>query len=314
MRIVFIGNFDHSFCTEVHHKKTFEKLGHTVVPIQENNSNCGAVLQEIKNCDMLYWTHTHSFKLDSYEHIIEMLRIFKQNNIPSVGYHLDLWMGLEREKDLHKDPYWNIEHFFTVDFLMAEYLNSNTKTKGYYLPPGCFEDESYAAEPNLKKYPHEIIFTGSKQYHKEHPYRAQLINWLHNNYGERFAHYGGGGLPSLRGHELNVLYSSAKIAIGDTLCKDFNYPWYFSDRCVEQPSRNAFQIFPYIRGLELMFDIGIEIVTYKFNDFIELKSKIDFYLANDEQREKIRTAGHKRAKQSHSYTKRLEFIIEKIFP
>ncbi|NCX18210.1 MAG: glycosyltransferase family 1 protein [Acidimicrobiia bacterium] len=94
-------------------------------------------------------------------------------------------------------------------------------------------------------------------------------------------------MPGLRGHELNVLYSSAKIVIGDTLCKNFNYPWYFSDRLTEVPCRGGFMIFPYIRGLEMMYDIGREIVTYKYDDFEALKFKIDYYLAHEKEREEI---------------------------
>lgn len=312
MIILFIGNFEVDYCTEVHHKKTYEKLGHTVIPFQENRTSALEVMKYLLGADILVWTHTHSWRVDSNENIIKMLSAFRKKNIPTVGYHLDLWKGLEREKDLSSDPYWNIEHFFTVDKLMADWLNENTNTKGHFLPAGVFEDECYIAEPNHEKYPHEIVFTGSKGYHKEHGYRPKLIEWLQRTYGDRFAHYGGGGLPTLRGHELNVMYASAKIAVGDTLCKGFDYPFYLSDRAFEQPGRGAFTIFPYIRGIEFMYELGKEIVTYKFADFGQLKALIDYYISEHGkyEREQIRLAGHIRAKNTHTYTHRLSQLLE----
>lgn len=313
MKIAFIGNFEAEFSTENYHKKTFEEMGHTVVPLQENKTNTRTVLIQALRCDMLYWTHTHGWRIGSESEVRRMLTTLKQNNIPSVGYHLDLWLGLQRERDLKSDPYWNIEHFFTVDKLMADWLNQNTKTKGYFLPAGVYEGECFLGTPNHDKYPHEIIFTGSKGYHKEYDYRPKLINWLSEAYVSIFAHYGGGGLPCVRGPELNNLYASTNIIIGDTLCKNFDYPFYFSDRLFEVTGRGGFMIFPYIKGLEDHFDIGKEIVTYQYNNFDELMSKIDYYLRNDSERESIRLAGFERTKLEHTYRHRLETILKTIF-
>lgn len=314
MRIAFIGNHSVDFSTETHHRKTFEKMGHEVIQFQENRTDCRTIFKTAKDCDILYWTHTHGFRIGSESNVRMLLRNMKERNIPTVGYHLDLWLGLDREKDLRNDPYWGIEHFFTVDKLMADWLNTNTKTKGFFLPAGVFEDECVLGTPNREKYPHDIIFTGAKGYHHEWPYRPQLIEWLHSNYGSNFAHYGGGGLPGLRGQELNNLYASAKIVIGDTLCKNFDYPYYFSDRLFEVTGRGGFMIFPYIKGLEDHFEIGKEIVTYQFNNFGELKEKIDYYLAHNEEREAIRLAGHERTKREHTYTHRLTTLLNTIFP
>lgn len=311
MRIVFIGNFDSvPYTTENHHRKTFEKLGHTVIRIQENKSSVQEVLNVLDGADMLYWTNTHSFHLDSDERIKFMLAECKRKNIPSVGFHLDLFLGIEREKTLHTNPYWNIQHFFTVDKLFALWLNENTQTKGYYLPAGVFEDECYLAEPNREKYPHEIIFVGSRGYHKEWPYREKLIQWLYNTYGNRFAQYGGGGLPTIRGHELNVLYASAKVVVGDSLCKDFNYPYYLSDRIFETTGRGGFIIFPDIKGIEDLFDLNSDLILYQFGDFDSLERKINTALNNPELVDKIRISGYERTKNNHTYTHRIQSLLK----
>jgi Glycosyl transferases group 1 len=314
MKIAFIGNFEAEFSTENYHKKTFEALGHEVVCFQENRTSTREILAGSNGVNMLYFTHTHGFKIGNDAQVIDMFRVFKSAEIPTVGYHLDLWLGLQRESDLKSDPYWNIEHFFTVDKLMADWLNANTKTKGHFLPAGVPESEAFIGTPNLKKYPHEIIFTGSKGYHKEYPYRVQLIDWLASNYGSSFAHYGGGGRETVRGKELNTLYASCKIVIGDTLCKGFTYPEYLSDRFFEVPGRGGFMIFPYIQGADRHLESNEEVVFYEFGDFDDLKSKIDHYLQDTANREAIRLAGFERARRDHTYKHRIEHIIKTLFP
>src|SRR5689334_2142432 len=98
MRILFIGNFESEFSTENYHKRAFHELGHGIIMLQENKTNVGAILNAGLNCDMVYWTHTHGFNVGTNEDVVMMLEEFKSCGIPTVGYHLDLWMGLQRER------------------------------------------------------------------------------------------------------------------------------------------------------------------------------------------------------------------------
>lgn len=300
-----LGNKRSDHCSEVHYWKTLTKMGHEVIFLQESEVGVNEIMGN-SNVDCFFWIHTHSWVTPGIDQAISFL---KQKGVVTFGYHLDLYMGLQREPQIH-EYVTKLEHFFTVDKLMADFLNSNTNTKGYYLPAGVFEDECYLEEPDHVKYPHEIIFTGSKRYHPEWSYRPKLIDWLHRAYGSRFAHYGGGGLAGLRGHELNTLYASAKIAIGDTLCRNFDYPFYSSDRLFETSGRGGFLIYPKIKGLEFFYEDKKEVVYYDFNDFDQLKKLIDYYLENNTDREKIRLAGHYRTKEAHTYRHRLKVILD----
>jgi len=111
---------------------------------------------------------------------------------------------------------------------------------------------------------------------------------------------------------LNQLYSDTKIVIGDTLCIGFDYPYYLSDRIFETTGRGGFIIHPYIKGIEDLFEIGKEIVTYQFGDFDDLFKKIDYYLKHDKEREAIRKAGFERTKRDHTYRQRWEQIIKEV--
>jgi len=307
MTILFLGNFRASHCSEVHYKQTLEKMGHSVIALQESEATGEDIINYSKNVDYFFFVHTHGWQTPGLNAALAWL---KKIGVTTFGYHLDLYMGLERESAILDYPA-KLDHFFTVDKLMADWLNTNTTTKGHYLPAGVFEEECYMAEPDYKKYPHPIVFTGAKGYHPEWPYRPQLIEWLQFNYGDMFAHYGnGGGKPTVRGHDLNTLYASAKIAVGDTLCKNFDYPYYSSDRYWESMGRGAFLIYPKITGLDLFCTDKKEVVYYRFGDFKQLRELIDYYLSANDEREAIRKAGHERVKSIGTYTVRLKQLLE----
>lgn len=304
MRISFLGNFSVDYSSESHHAKTLEKMGHEVTRIQENEP-----INEAPDCDVFVWVHTHGWRSSGIERLIEKYKGY----VPIVSYHLDLWIGLERMKDLETDPFYKlIDYWFVTDKLMADWLNKETDVKGIYLSSGVFEDECVMLD-RFNDVP-EISFIGSKGYHPEWPYRPKLINWLKETYGDNFGHYSGeeGTLGLKRGLHLNQLLADTKIVVGDSLCLNFDYPYYWSDRVYEIMGRGGFLIMPWIKGLDEQFENGTHIVYYKFGDFDGLKERIDFYLKNAKAREYIRKNGFEEVKKNHTYTKRWEFILDEI--
>jgi Glycosyl transferases group 1 len=313
MKISFLGNFSVDYSSETHHAKTLELMGHEVIKLQEGEVDSQKIYDEAIKTDVFIWIHTHSWVTPGLMSMGAVLSELKKFKISSLTYHLDLWLGLEREKDLETDPFYRqIDHFFATDKLMADWFNKNTDVKGHYLPAGVFEPEAIML-PKANKAP-DVVFVGSKGYHHEWPYRPLLIDWLEETYGDKFGHYSGEAeaLGLKRGLHLNQLYADAKIVVGDTLCLGFDYPYYFSDRLFETTGRGGFLIFPYIKGLEDNFEIGKEIVTYTFGDFEGLKDIIDYYLEHDEAREKVRKAGYERTIRDHTYTNRWETILGEV--
>ena len=311
MRFVLYGNFSVPYCSEVHHALSIEALGHEVVRLQETEITTNQVLQESLESNGLIWIHSHGF-INKGRPMEEVLDILREKGIPTIAYHLDLYMGIKRWDEYKNSPYLNkLQHFFTVDKLMADYLNQNTNTKGHFIPAGVLHEEVYSLDLQ-KRY--DVVFVGSRNYHREWDYRPQLLDWLRQTYRSRFFHFGGDGLGVIRGHDLNRLYSSSKVVVGDTLCPNFNYPWYSSDRLWETIGRNGFLIYPEIYGLSNYLEHGKEIIYYKYGDFIDLKNKIDHYLdtKNDNERETIRKAGHERVKREHTYLHRWKEIISKL--
>lgn len=319
MRITFLGNFTVDYSSETHHKKSLEALGHEVIALQETQATSEHILEEAMNSDMFVWVHTHGWNTPGTLGMSAVLTFLKKAKIPSLTYHLDLWFGLQRQKDLEQDPiYKNIEYFFTCDKKMADWFNKETDVKGVYLPAGVFQDEVQPRDDREKT--RDVIFVGSKGYHPEWPYRPQLITWLKGNYGDRFTHVGGDGeTGTVRGQALNDMYNSTKVVVGDSLVINFDYPYYWSDRLYETIGRGGFIIFPYITGLEREFELQEseddgkgELVTYQFGNFGQLKELIDYYLTHDEEREAIQKRGYERVMRDHTYVKRWQYIIDRV--
>jgi hypothetical protein len=175
----------------------------------------------------------------------------------------------------------------------------------FYLKPGVDERGCYMAAPDPVRFKHEVIFVGSKGYHKEYPFRKKLVEWLHKTYGERFGHYGGDGLGVVRGHDLNVLYATAKVVVGDSCFGD--RPHYWSDRVTETMGRGGFLLHPKVDGLPQQI-YG----HYKAGDLDDLKHKIDMWLRSP-SRDKVRKLGFEHVKKHETYTQRAEEIIKKVF-
>lgn len=314
MRITLVGNVGCGHSSESHHAKSLESLGHEVVRLQEGKARGEEILEQGLLSDMLVFVHTHGWRTigTPLEKVLERLN---RAGIPTVTYHLDLWRGLDRERDLEADPFYKtIGWFFTVDKLMADWFCENTNVKGRFIPAGVFDEECYiSTEPS--EHANDVVFVGSRNYHKQWPWRGELLDWLRKTYGSHFTHVGGDGdTGTLRGDALNRMYANSKVAVGDTLCIGYDYPLYHSDRLWEAAGRGSAQVFPRIPGIDQWFKDGEHLRYFKFGDFDDLRSKIDWMLDNDVEREQIRRAGHEMVKTNGTYVHRWWEILNTVFP
>ncbi len=308
MRIVLLGNKRAPYCSEVYYKQELESLDVEVVFLQETEVTAEQVLAFSKEADALFWVHTHGWDTPGMDNVLKELRKLK---IPSFAYHLDLYMPLPERWAQYKDSSYfkGLDYFFTVDKLMADWLNDNTNTKGIFLPPGVPTAQCYM-EDHYPEYDSKVTFIGSKRYHNSWQWRPKLINFLSTYPG--FVQWGNDGKKLVRQSEINKAYASSLVSIGDTYCHNFTYPDYVSDRLFNQTGAGAFALHPYIKGIENYFELDKEIVTFDFGDLSQLKDKIDYYLANPRERNDIRIAGYLRTKKEHTYRHRMQTIIKEI--
>lgn len=310
MKIIYVGNFTQPHCTEVHISKTLQDMGHTVVEVQENPRNKRGLINMARGCDLFLFTRTWNNCVT-----LEHLKQLKALGIPTVSYHLDLYIGLQRESGLDNDPFWKTEYVFSPDGdPESQKVFESKGINHFYLKPGVFKDECIRLNKNKdESLAGDVIFVGGGigYGHSEWPYRGQLVTWLQNTYGDQYKKF---GHPerTVRNLELNQLYSNSKIVVGDTLCLGFNHPYYWSDRVYETIGRGGFMIHPYIKGMEEEFTDGKDIVFYEYNDWDGLKEKIDYYLANPKKREKIQKAGQKLVREKATYHNRLQQMLDTV--
>jgi hypothetical protein len=313
VKLVLYGNGEVPYCSEVHYKRSLEALGHECELLQENQIPTDVVLAKALRADALIWVHTHGFKNVGMP-MEQVLDTLKTAGIPSIAMHLDLYVPIKRWQQYEGSPYFKTEYWFTVDPKLADILNERGDSKAFFIPAGVLEDECYISD-QPSPHANDVVFVGSvTNYHPEHRWRKDLVAWLRQTYGSRFTHVGGDGdTGTLRGDDLNRMYANSKVAVGDTLSVNFDYPLYHSDRLWECAGRGGFNLFPRIEGLERWFIDRQNIVFYDFGDFDGLKERIDYYLANDAEREAIRVAGHEHVKAWHTYRHRWSHILETVF-
>ena len=317
MKLAFLGNFSVDYSSESHYKKTLEAMGHEVIALQEQVTPTGDILFAAQDSDVFIWVHTHGWEqpITGGLTMSQVLLALRNGGIPSVGYHLDLYMAIDRWNQYKDSVYFTeLDHFFTVEPQLADWLNANSKVKGHYIHAGVFGQECYIDHGPFQRR-NQVLFVGSRGYHPEWPYRPQLIDWLRSTYGDDFTHVGGDGdTGTVRGAPLNNILSHSKVTVGDSLSINFDYPGYWSDRVYETLGRGGFMIHPYIEGMEKDFTDHKHLVFYEFGNFRDLKDKIDYYLyvEHHAEREAIRLAGHEHVKANHTYANRWATILAEV--
>jgi hypothetical protein len=246
MNAAFIGNFIPPYSTENDRKWSLQMLGVNVITFQENKTTAEELLSIKPN--VLFYSHTHdpSYNIKDLEAVFST---YKERKIPTVSVHLDRWCGLARVKDVGIEATWKTEYQFMADGSPeAEELYKKYNLNWFYSKPGVIARDCYMAAPDPIRFPHEIVFVGSKGYHPEYPFRPQLVDFLAETYGRRFGHYGNDGLGVVRGHDLNVLMASSKIVVGDSCFG--GRPNYVSDRYYETRGRGGFLLHPHWDGVD----------------------------------------------------------------
>lgn len=297
MQIIYIGNFRVPYSTETHIAFSFEELGIKVKKFQEDETSLDEVLNEtFKNkYSFILYTKTWGIRGD-WE------KFLKEKKIPLVSLSIDLFWGLRRQVEIPHHPFFKADYVFTADGGHQKEFKG-IGVNHYWLPPGVYHKECYLGKKK-KEFEKDVIFVGSYNYHQEWNYRKTLINWLENTYGDRFRLWG--TRETIRGDDLNNLYASAKVVVGDSTYS----PYYWSDRVSETLGRGGFLIHPRVPGLEKEYRYYKDLIPYDFGDFDTLKEIIDYYIENDEEREKIRLTGHNWVKKHHTYKNRCQELLK----
>lgn len=306
-RIAYVGNFRHPHCTERHLAQTLVSLGHKVLLLQENTTTLPKILEDASSAELLIYTRTWGLP-KAATHI---WRALEAEGVKTASYHLDLYLGLKREDTLHEDPFWTTSTCFTPDGdpeSQGRFLEHGINH--IYMPPAVFEPECIPGRVR-RDFSSDVAFVGSYPYPHvdEWPYRDQLVEFLMSTYGKRFRRFGGGARV-VRNQDLNDVYASVKVVVGDSLCPRFTKPMYWSDRPYETVGRGGFLIMPRITGLEEHFVDGEHLRYYDFCKFDQLKELVNYYVANQGEARAIAEAGQTHVRANHTYTHRMRAMLD----
>lgn len=299
-KILYFGSFDKPYDTEVYVSNTLESLGHTVDKKTAGKTNTSELRELMKGGYDLILLSKGWFNDEE-----ESVKIMKESGIKTVGWFWDLCWGTTREKILWEHHLFKADKVFTSDGGDRDWkkygINHQTLRQGIYEPEavkGKFQ----------QKYDYDVVFVGTTVHESLFgwKHRTDLLNFLKTYYGDRFLHLGNG--DGIRNMELNNVYASAKVVVGDSV----NAPHYWSNRLYETIGRNGFLIFPMIEGLDKEFTPYEHFVPYTFYDFEGLAEKIDYFIAHPEKRQIIKDAGFEHCKKHHTYTKRCIELMDNL--
>jgi hypothetical protein len=308
MRIAYIGNFIPAHSTENHLAESFRSIGHHVIEFQENaqQHRVDTIADRVLDVepDLVLYTKTWGLPLEC----VDQWRKIEADGVPTASFHLDLYAGLDRESQISSEPFWRTQFVFTADGGSADVFD-RYGIDHEWIRPGVFRPECVPGVPLQKYSGLDVGFVGSHlAYHREWPYRVQLVKWLRARFRGRCAI-----LPTrvqVRGIDLNDLYASVPVFVGDSLCPGFTHERYWSDRVYETVGRGGFIIHPRIAGLELDFIDGEHLRFYDYRDLDTLGDMIRHYARHPDEAHAIAMAGQEHVRANHTYEHRALELLE----
>jgi hypothetical protein len=290
-----------------------EALGYDIEFHQENVPSIFLVAAERLRCephiDFLLWTRTGWSPPVPHDEQYAMLAAAREVEVPTIGAHLDRWIGLEREGQIDEEPYFRCEIMATADGGHdLEWARRGINHR--WFPPGVSEFECGGGTYN-RRLVSDVAFVGSWRpgYHASWTHRPELVAFLRSTYRNRCRFWGGPG-RSMRGRALRDLYASTKVNVGDS-CLVGAATHYLSDRIPETLGRGGFLLHPHVEGVTdgTLYTDGEHLVTWQLGDWADLREKIDYYVAHDDERRQIAQQGRAHVLAEHTYTVRLDQLL-----
>lgn len=313
MKVAYIGNFEPEHSTENHVYRALNHNGHEVMQFQENNlDRWNQLIASMTEFDMVLWTRTGWGNAGpSHQLQVNMLDVAEAAGIPTVGYHLDRWWGLNRTGEVLSEPFFKVSLLITADGHPDHQQKfEDSGVNHYWMPPGVSQHEALRHPRFINEYAHDVVFCGSHlEYHKEWKYRMSLVHFLKKTYGPRLGLYPIPGQHALRGQPLVDLYHSSKVIVGDS-CLNGGITNYWSDRVPETLGRAGFLIHPNVDGLRDHYTPGEHLATYDLGDWNQLQAIIEEYLNDDDRRKAIALRGQAHVLMHHTYEVRMNQLME----
>lgn len=331
MRCLQIGNFDPPHSTENELHDALERNGVEVATVQENDvdqwEHSLRVLRD-HAVNFVLWTHTPGFwgRHAEWPHWLsinyKMLDTARRQGIPTIAYHLDRYWGLGREReDILDRPFFACEWVFTADGGHDDEFHG-AGINHHWLPPAINERYCYLAEAD-PRCAFDIVFVGGwyRYGHAEWTHREEMISHVRDWYGERFRCLPKQGQLRITMDELNTVYASAKVVLGDSCLVPYpdGRPMvrYCSDRIPETMGRGGVLVHPYVEGITHGIPaeqpLGFNHHSWTLGEWDDLHSLLDVIISQDPSNyDGFRQWAIDDIRERHTYTKRIAYVIEEV--
>lgn len=318
MRIVYVGNFKHSWCTENYVTADARRIpGVGVMQIQEPNQIvspthwqrfAATVATACDGADLLIYQRTWGLPPEA----IDLWRTIEERGCRTISYHLDLYRGLKREAGVLDDPFWRTGVVFSADGDPATTAWLAEQGIDHRWMPAAIASGECVTQVVHQNCP-PIVFVGSPaaSYHDEWPWRGELIEGLSARYGAEFFRWPTEQRGRLHGTALTSLYQSATCVVGDSLALP-GHTGYWSDRFYETVGRGGYLIGPYVPGIEHHFGDDVHLSLYDPGALDQVFGLVDAALRKPEHGRKLAKQGQEHVRAHHTYTHRVRAILDSL--
>jgi hypothetical protein len=303
--ILYCGNFRPSWSTETYVAQSFFDIGKQVVRLQEDEVSSDDCIELAGRYDPELFLYTRTWGLkDGPNAAFKVWEAMRRKGIPTATLSLDLYWGLNREPMIHEDPMFRTDVVFTADGGRQEDFKA-AGINHVWLPPAVYGRDCFrgTARP---EYACDVAFVGSyASYHREHPFRKLLVDTLKEKYGPRFRHFG--DRNNIRGWDLNDVYASAKVVVGDQI----NRSYYWSDRVPETIGRGGFLLSPLTIGMYKEGFVATKTIEiYDPGNIGACLCMVEACLDKDYPRQEVSEQGMRIVIERHTYAERCKKILE----
>jgi spore maturation protein CgeB len=338
MKILIIGKFSEDQFG-YHISDTLKDMGHSVIELEfglKNEYNYPAVVQKIRQANSIFSEALNNFTFFRKLRLKKLDKILNENKIDLTIVTHDFLFPDEAEfikkRTLGPLVLWfpdTISNFNKAIFIISDYdflffkdpylvttLNKDYNiTNAFYLPE-CFNPKYHKTieltDSDIKKYGCDISTYGSA-----HVFRIKLFSQLR---GYNIKIWGPSAPLWINDkNKIETIFTGiyvtntekSKAVLSATINLNTLHPAEvtgLNTRAFEIAGIGGFQMIHWRPGLNQLFEDQKEIVSFK--NYIDMKEKIDFYLANESIRKKIAKAGWERAKKDHTFHLRLQLLLD----
>lgn len=286
LHVALLGNLDPNtfWSTEWEYAHAWEEQGARVSPfLEQDPAHWRALIDRLRRShdyDLIHWTSTKSFR-DNAGTSMQWEMTAARSGTPVIAVHLDRWQGLGREHLIIDDPYFRaVDLAFTADG-DAEEMWAAADIDHHWLLPAIGRRWLGLGE-HRDEYDCDVVFVGGWDGygHREWTHRADLVEHLTKWYGDRFLALPRRGQPRIVGRDLNDVYASAKVVVGDSCLVPHSdgrpKARYCSDRIPETLGRGGMLFHPAVEGININpFLDPFVTAKWELGDWATLRAAID---------------------------------------